>query len=398
MSTFAPAFNVAGAAESLSAESLPPSTRITVAGAGAFGGWTALHLLRLGFKVKLFDPWGAGNSLSSSGGETRLMRSVYGRNAFYTQLANESYDMWLETESWENRKLLQTTGNLWLVGDDDEEMQLATGVMDNLHLAYQIFTPDQASKRFPYMDCSDLSYVMLEEKTGVLKARESCQAVLRKFVSEGGIYEMASLQPGDIRDGKIGGCKTSKGETHIADIYLFAGGPWLKTIFPEVLAEQLTITRQEIQYFGLSASKASIMESGLPSWIDMASEEGYYGVPGGYQRGFKVASDKRGPEVDPTLQERSPSLQEVEKSRNYIHKRFPGLGELPLLESRVCQYSNTKDGGFILDKHPDADNVWLIGGGSGHGFKHGPALGKLAARVIGGQQGLPTSLSLSRFK
>jgi glycine/D-amino acid oxidase-like deaminating enzyme len=61
------------------------------------------------------------------------------------------------------------------------------------------------------------------------------------------------------------------------------------------------------------------------------------------------------------------------------------LKEAPLLETRVCQYENTSNGDFLIDRHPAFDNVWLVGGGSGHGFKHGPALGEyVAARVVEG--------------
>ncbi|MEQ8686611.1 MAG: FAD-dependent oxidoreductase [Imperialibacter sp.] len=398
MSTIAPRYAEADNAVAGLKPSLPLSTRITVAGAGAFGGWTALNLLRLGYKVTLFDPWGAGNSLSSSGGETRLMRSVYGSNTFYTKLANESYDMWKEAEAWKGSKLLHTTGNLWMVGENDNEMESAVVQMDGLKLPYQLYKATEVPDRFSYVNCSDLSYLILEEKAGVLKARESCQAVLKKFVSEGGQYVAGALTPGSVRNGKMGGCKTSSGGRHEMDIYLFAGGPWLKSLFPEVLGQHLAVTRQEVHYFGLPAAKAGFFEANLPSWIDMANDGGFYGIPGGFQRGFKVASDKRGREIDPTTQSRIPEESEVERARDYAHHRFPGLGSLPLVESRVCQYTNTPDGSFILDTHPEASNVWLLGGGSGHGFKHGPGLGKLAASIIAGQQGLPTLLSLSRLK
>lgn len=71
--------------------------------------------------------------------------------------------------------------------------------------------------------------------------------------------------------------------------------------------------------------------------------------------------------------------------REFVGRRFPTLKNAPLLEARVCQYENTSNGDFLIDRHPDFDNVWLVGGGSGHGFKHGPALGEyVAARVTEG--------------
>jgi glycine/D-amino acid oxidase-like deaminating enzyme len=60
------------------------------------------------------------------------------------------------------------------------------------------------------------------------------------------------------------------------------------------------------------------------------------------------------------------------------------LANAPIVDSRVCQYENTSNGDFIIDRHPGFDNVWIAGGGSGHGFKHGPAVGEYtAARVTG---------------
>ena len=397
MSTIAPEYSLRGLEEKDKVSEVPRSATIAVAGAGAFGGWTALHLLRRGYQVTLFDPWGAGNSLSSSGGETRLMRCVYGGNSFYSKLALDSFDMWLEAEQWEQRSLLQATGCLWLAGQNDSELQMAAKVMDGLRLPYEVYTPVQGASKFPYVNTKDLSYLLLEGKAGVLKARESCQAVLRRFVAEGGRYVPEALYPCAVVNGEMQNCTTSAAAKHVADIYLFASGPWLKQLFPEVVGRHLTVTRQEVHYFGSSAQTAGSLENGLPAWIDMSTADGYYGIPGGLSRGFKIASDSRGREIDPTTENRMPEAGSVEKARQYLHHRFPGLGSMPLVESRVCQYTNTPDGSFMLDRHPEAHNVWLLGGGSGHGFKHGPALGRLAAGVVTGTQGLPALLSLDRL-
>ena len=107
-----------------------------------------------------------------------------------------------------------------------------------------------------------------------------------------------------------------------------------------------------------------------------------YGIPGNEWRGFKVADDARGPVFDPTAGERLPSPEALRSARDYLAFRFPALKDAPLLEARVCQYENSPDEHFIVDRHPRADNVWLVGGGSGHGFKHGPAVGELVAGLV----------------
>ena len=123
----------------------------------------------------------------------------------------------------------------------------------------------------------------------------------------------------------------------------------------------------------------------------------WYGVPGGEQRGFKVADNAHGPEHDPSTTERTVSAAGVKAAGEYIAYRFPGLQGAPLIESRVCQYSNTPDGDFIADRHPEADNTWLLGGGSGHGFKHGPALGEMVAAQVLGEKPVEKTFALSRF-
>ena len=122
-----------------------------------------------------------------------------------------------------------------------------------------------------------------------------------------------------------------------------------------------------------------------------------YGIPGNEWRGFKVADDTRGPAFDPTSGERLPTPEALRAAREYLGYRFPGLKDAPLLESRVCQYENSPDEHFIIDRHPAAGNTWLVGGGSGHGFKHGPALGEMMAELILKDREADAVWRLSRF-
>lgn len=394
--TVAPGYYEA-ADRNLSRSKIDKGARVAVIGAGVFGGWTALHLRRKGFNVSLFDPWGAGNSRSSSGGETRLMRCVYGRNSFYTQMACDSWSQWEALEMQSGKSLLAHTGNLWLAGSDDTELRLAIPIMERLKLPFELLSPGEAARLFPYMNTEDLGFVLWEKKSGVLRARESCLTVLEQFVKEGGRYYPDQVQPVEIRGRHMQGVLSTGSELPAFDCYIFACGPWLVRLFP-FLSAMLKVSRQEVFYFGVPPERSARMEENLPSWIDMSDAEGYYGIPGRLRRGFKVASDLRGPEIDPTTERRAPDLKEVERAGRYLSRRFPFMTGAPLVESRVCQYTNTPDGNFILDQHPEAANVWLVGGGSGHGFKHGPAFGLLAAEVISGEKSLPFMLSLDRFK
>jgi glycine/D-amino acid oxidase-like deaminating enzyme len=99
-------------------------------------------------------------------------------------------------------------------------------------------------------------------------------------------------------------------------------------------------------------------------------------------RGLKAASDEHGGRANPDSQERIPTAEATAHARKYVAERFPALKNAPIVETRICQYENTSSGDFLIDRHPDFENVWLVGGGSGHGFKHGPALGEYVTERV----------------
>ncbi len=152
-------------------------------------------------------------------------------------------------------------------------------------------------------------------------------------------------------------------------------------IFPEVLKQRITCTRQEVYYFGVPQKDAIEFEN-FPVWVDVDGKDFYYGIPGNSYRGFKLGVDIRGAAFDPTTGDRTIDTGSLQHARQFIAHRFPGLKDAPLVENRVCPYENSPDGNLFSKEHPEASNVLLLGGGSGHGFKHGPALGELIAGEI----------------
>ncbi|MDA0195939.1 MAG: FAD-dependent oxidoreductase [Bacteroidetes bacterium] len=381
--TFSPV--VTKGLKSLERVEIPQNAQIVVVGAGAFGGWASLFLQRAGYRVTLIDQWGAGNSHSSSGGETRLIRCIYGLNKFYTSLANRSYDLWQENEKIFGQQYLFTTGCLWLIDQNSDDLiEKALPVISGQGLEYVRYEPNEAYELYPLLNVDNLSHVILEKKTGYLLARESCEAVKNQFIVEGGNYIQGAVSIEKIK-GELNEISLDGGRSVSGDCFVFACGPWLKEMFGDVLESKLKITRQEVFYFGLPTNNSGTFES-FPSWIYHSPPDFYYGIPSGVRRGFKIAFDRRGEEIDsPSTLNRTATKNEVERARQYIGKRFNGLHGMPLIESRVCQYSDTSDGNFIFDRHPAGSNVWLLGGGSGHGFKHGPALGELLTNVFTGK-------------
>src|SRR5437867_3389582 len=370
--------------------------RVAVVGAGAFGGWSALHLLRRGAKVVVLDSWGPGNSRSSSGGETRVIRATYGPDRIYVEMVARSLRLWREAEKRFSRPLFMKTGVIWMAGQDDRYERAALPLLRAAGLVVEEMSLARAAVVYPQVNFEGVGWVLHEKEAGYLLARRACQAVLERFQAEGGEYRLAAATPGTVDRDRMGPLRLSDGTALAADRYVFACGPWLGKIFPDVIGDRIRRTRQEVFFFGTPPGDPTFLEDRLPVWIDNGPRI-FYGIPGSEWRGFKVADDTRGEDFDPTNGERKPSAKGLRSARDYMAFRFPGLKDAPLLEARVCQYENSPDGRFIIDRHPQAANAFIAGGGSGHGFKHGPAIGERLADLVLGTSSPEPFFALSRF-
>jgi glycine/D-amino acid oxidase-like deaminating enzyme len=387
----------AAAANSVSSpNSKSRKLRVAVVGAGAFGGWSALYLLRRGAHVTLLDAWGPGNSRASSGGESRIIRGTYGPNGIYTRMVARALELWRENQTRWNLKLYHPTGVLWMAGSDDRYEKAALPHLREAGLAFEEWTAAEAARRYPQINFEGVKWAIFEKDAGYLAARRACQAVVEGFLAEGGEYRELAVESAAIEGGEMRSLRLSDGSTLRADVYVFACGPWLGKLFPEILGGLIQPTRQEVFYFGPPPGDARFSEGGLPVWIDNGVRL-FYGIPGNEWRGFKLADDTRGPAFDPTSGERTATREALESARKYLAFRFPALKNAPLSESRVCQYEQTPDGQFILNRHPQAGNVWLVGGGSGHGFKHGPAMGEMVSEIVVNGKSPDPFFALSRF-
>jgi glycine/D-amino acid oxidase-like deaminating enzyme len=375
---------------------------IAVVGASAFGGWTALYLLRGGARVTLLDAWGPGNSRSSSGGETRIIRGAYGPDQPYTKLAARALDLWKEHEAQWKRKLFFPIGVLWMVERDDTFERGSIPFLKDAGIQFEQLEVSELARRWPQINFDDVEWAIYEPQSGYLLARASTQAVVEQFVAEGGEYRQATVAM-HLESGQWKALSLSEGSTPAAtvsisaDRYVFACGPWLGKLFPQTVAPHFVSTRQDVFFFGTPAGDSRYDEGNVPVWADHG-DHFIYGVPGNQGRGFKFADDTRGPEFDPTSGQRLVSEDGLAAARRYLAYRFPGMKDAPLVETRVCQYENTTDHNFIVDRHPANENVWIVGGGSGHGFKHGPALGEMVARLVLKDETADLLFRLARFK
>lgn len=357
--------------------------RVAVIGAGAFGGWTALWLARRGARVSLFDTWGPGHARSSSGGETRVIRGMYGADSVYTEWVVRSFALWREAATSWNADLYHPAGALWMFRGDDAYARAAKPVMAASGLTVETFDPRAAKKRWPQIDFAGVEHVHFEPEAGYLLAREACRRVVDALVREGGSYRQGEVWPGAIENGRMQSLEIGDGTRAEFDSLVFACGPWLPKMFPDIAAPHLAVTRQEVFFFGTPAGDPRYEEGRLPIFIDFG-ERIFYGIPGNQHRGLKIADDSHGEVIDPTELERLPRPDALARARAFLASRFPGMSNAPVVENRVCQYTNTADGHYLIDRHPEAQNVWLVGGGSGHAFKLGPAAGeKIAGWVLG---------------
>lgn len=377
---------------------MKPKPHVAVIGAGAFGGWTALHLLERGARVTLLDAWGPGNSRASSGGETRVMRGTYGPDQPYTELAARALKLWDKYERRWKRQFLHRCGVLWMAASRDDAFERGSvAMLRAAKIRFQELSVPEMKKRWPQINFEGIEWGIFEPQCGYLGARASCQAVVDAFIAGGGTYRQVAVVPAGLEGNPPFALNLSDGSQLKAHHYVFACGPWLGKLFPHTIGDLVRPTKQDILFFGTPAGDDRFTDAHLPVWGDHR-DHFFYGIPGRDHRGFKVADDTRGPTFDPTDGERIVSQETVKAVREYLAFRFPALKDAPLIESRVCQYEQTPDGHFIADHHPKNENVWIVGGGSGHGFKHGPAIGEMMAELILNESEPRACWRLDRFK
>ena len=374
-----------------------PKTKVCVIGAGAFGGWSALHLLRKGASVTLLDSWGPANVRASSHDETRVIRSIYGPKDIYVKMVAEAFQQWKENEKRWRTKLYQRTGVLWMVGEDDSFERSALPIVKNYGFQVQELSLSDARQKYSQINFEEVKHVFYEEEAGYLLAKNNCQTVVKKFVEEGGEYRQASVKPGKIKAKTMEYLTLSDGSQVSADFYVFACGPWLGSLFPTVIGNRVSPSRQEVFYFEVPPNGTRFYENAMPIWADHGTRF-MYGIPASKDRGFKVADDTHGPSFDPNTEDRTVSPKGLKEAQQFLAYRFPALKGARLVNSHVCQYENSPDGDYIIDQHPEAENVWIVGGGSGHGFKMGPAIGRYISDLVLGVEKPNPVFSLARFK
>jgi glycine/D-amino acid oxidase-like deaminating enzyme len=357
---------------------------VIVVGAGVFGSWTAHHLQNAGHRVTLIDAWGASHSRASSGGESRLTRAGYGKDAIYTRFASDSLPQWQVLSAVSGLPILIPCGVVFFSEKEDDYFRGAIDVHKQLGLPIERMGRAELQRRIPIIDFTGIEVGLFEARFGALMARRSVQTLVDRFVRAGGEYRQGAALPVQASGSTLNGIKLQSGEELSADRFVFALGPWLPKVFPDVLGKKIFATRQEVFYFATPAGSRDYLPARMPGWADFNAGDIFYGFPDLENRGVKFAHDKHGALIDPDTQDRRPTQAALDEIIAFRDRRFPGLRGAPLLGAEVCQYENSSNGDFLIDLHPTLTNVLLLGGGSGHGFKHGPEVGRYAASRLFG--------------
>lgn len=366
---------------------------LLVVGAGVMGTWTAYWAqaggagrggeLGGGRSVTLLDAWGAGHLRATSSDEHRIIRSAHGDDPFYARWSRRALAHWLRFQDEWGVRLFERAGVLWFATADDGWEADSERTLAALAIPVERLTPEEIARRWPGIDPSGLAFGLHEPEGGFLWARRGVQAAVTAFQRAGGTYVLAGVRPGREAGGRLLDVVDQDGRSWSADSFVFAAGPWLPKLFPDVCGPLIAVTRQPVFYLGPGPGDVRFRAEAMPGWSDDSG--GCYGIPAADDRGFKIGIDRVGPRFDPTAGERIPDPDDLRLARAFLARRFPDLAAAPLLESRVCQYESTPDSHLVVDRHPAWENAWIVGGGSGHGFKHGPRIGE---HVVGRLDGL----------
>lgn len=390
------------------------SSRVVVVGAGIWGATTALELARRGAQVVLVDQYGAGNSRSTSGDETRGIRSSYGDRAasseLWTRWARESIARWAAFDAehaarFGNRFFIKT-GDVMLRERPEPFTTRSMEIWDQLGVRYERVSADDARRRWPMINSEGYEVVVHEPDAGVARARASVHATVALARDAGVQLRIGRVKPGPVAGNAMQGVLMDDGSRLEADAYVFACGPWLPKVFPEHLGQRMRVPMGYVCYFGTPEGDERFTAPNIPSW-NVPGVTGWGALPTD-SRGFRVrgafapprpqqmededddlpparrpAPDPR--QMDPDLSSRHANEDRVEGSRRVLQRVFPAMADAPILETRACHYESSSNRNFIVDRLPGAENAWVMGAGQAEGFKFAPLLGEYGAKRLLGE-------------
>lgn len=340
-------------------------------GAGTFGASLAWRAARAGHAVTLVDQFAPGDRRATSGGETRLIRCGHAEDAEYAASARQARGLWRELEAETGEELLLERGVAWFAHAEAGWEADSEHTLRGLGIPVERLEPTAAAPLFPSFAGDDLAFVLFEPEAGVLRAQRAVRALAAQAREHGARLERARAVPDGER------ARLDDGRTLEGDVVVWACGGWLGELFAGLVT--LRTTRQDLFFLEGGPTWAA---PGVPGWVDY--DHAVYGTGDLDDLGVKAAPDTEGPPLAPDAPLPPTDPANERALRAYCARRFPALATAPLRGSRTCRYELSPDSHFLAGPHPEHERAWLLGGGSGHGFKHGPAV---AERVLGALTG-----------
>lgn len=271
---------------------------VIVVGAGCFGAWTAYWLARSGHDVTLLDAHGPGNSRASSGGETRVIRMGSGAEEIYTRWSWRSLELWKAFFERVDPTLFRETGVLWMARERDTLTTSTLATLERVGVPHERLSRAQLESRWPQVDYGAVTWAIHEPGGGVLMWRRAVEAVVRESERAGVRYVTAAVNivPPPVGQRRLDAVTTRSAGRIGGAAFIFACGPWLPKLFPELIGDRSFVTRQEVLYFGPPPGDSRFAPPAMPAWIDFGEE--MYGIPDIEARGFKISLDRHGAPFD----------------------------------------------------------------------------------------------------
>ena len=355
--------------------------RAAVVGAGVFGLSTAIELRRRGHDVTLFERGPIPHPGASSTDVSKAIRRTwYGDVGTYVDLVQRAAVTWREWEDSFGDRVYHQCGQLVVLSDfgPGTPMHQSWRFLSSRGIDVEILDASEAGTRFPQLVFDAGQTCVYDRWAGYV---ESGRAVrfMADMASEQGV-RVAEHTPVTAVDETSGGVRVETASGGVAfDVAVVAAGPWLGRLVP-ALAAHVRLTRQQMVFVEVDAPDR-FSHGVFPMFTFDPDQGGFYGFPLLREGYLKIAEEKIGPEVDADL-DRAVTPEFIDVALDFLRRRIPEMARGRLLGGRSCLYTNTPDDHFFIDRAPGADRVFVAGGGSGHGFKFGGAIGEVAADAV----------------
>lgn len=353
--------------------------KIAVVGIGGTGSAALRFLARAGHEVVGFEQFELGHLYGSSHGESRLIRYTY-PDTFYTQLMADAYPLWDALQKEAGEELFVRCGGLYFGAKDSSKVLSTEKALRDNALPYEKWSASQSRERVPGLHLQENEVALFQKESGFLRATPCLLANARLAQArDATIHENTAVRE-IISQGCQAIVSTDK-EEFVFDRVIVTAGAWLGKLLAR-LHLPLYVTRQQVLYLRAKQNAEQFEPKNFPVWID--ADTNYYGFPSdGRVEGVKFAAHTLGETVDPGQSKKQVDEAYLTQAIDYAARRMPDLSP-EVTHSLVCLYTNTPNEDFILDHLPDAPNVWLVSGCSGHGFKFTVLLGHIAATLATG--------------